>query len=95
MNDAAAPAENITIGLDADEALVLFELLSRWSDDAGRGDTPSAACFESPAECAVLNTLCCLLERRLAAPFSADYSAMLAAARERFQPGWRYSTLRS
>lgn len=68
------------IDLDRYEALVLFELLSRWST-AEPPSAPSAACFESGAERAVLDVLLCSLEKQLAAPFGGDYENNLEAAR--------------
>lgn len=40
-------------GFDASEAIVLFELLSRWRDQK-TVYSPSSMCFESTAEYAVL-----------------------------------------
>jgi hypothetical protein len=68
------------IDLDRHEALVLFEMLSRWSG-AAPPSTPPADCFESGAERAVLDALLCSLEKQLVAPFSADYENNLDMAR--------------
>jgi hypothetical protein len=87
VNDAAAPSAEVMIGFSAEEALVLFELLSRWSEYREGCETPGAACFESPAEPAVLDALCCLLERQMAEPFRADYADLLAEARDRLTSG--------
>lgn len=87
MNDVVVPSAEVVICLSAEEALVLFELLSRWSEESGSGKTPGAACFENPAEPAVLDALCCLLERQLAEPFGDDYADMLAKARDRLTSG--------
>lgn len=77
-----------------DEAIVLFDLLTRWSDETGAGETPASACFESTAEGAVLNGLLCDLEKQLVAPFKADYAQILGAARNRLVSNWDYPTLR-
>ncbi|MET4683726.1 hypothetical protein [Brevundimonas faecalis] len=68
--------------LDRDQALVLFELLSRWIDDAPQ-PTPSADCFQSPAELVVLKQVDERLKVLLNAPFRPDYPETLAAARDR------------
>jgi hypothetical protein len=65
-----------TVTLDADEALILFEMLSRWNED------PTFAPADQ-AEQRVLWNLCCALEEQLAEPFQPDYPAILAAARDR------------
>lgn len=70
------------IKLSADEALVLFELLSCWSDSSD-APTPDASCFESTAEGAVLNMVLCDLEKQLVAPFRQEYEELLSAARTR------------
>jgi hypothetical protein len=77
-NDNRDPS-GARIDLDRHEALVLFELLSRWSG-AEPPLSPTAACFENGAERAVLDALLCSLEEQLVAPFGADYQANLEAA---------------
>lgn len=84
--------DDVEIGLDAREALVLFELLSRWCDPKTDA-TPAAPCFESTAECVVLHKLLGRLEKRLVAPFKPDYAEALAEARSRLQHDWDYPTL--
>jgi len=86
--------DGATVALSADEAVVLFELLSRWIDHSGTGETPGPACFVSSAEAAVLNNLLGALERRLVAPFRGDYMSIVDAARSRLTGQWRYPTLR-
>jgi hypothetical protein len=81
------------IKLSADEALVLFELLSRWSDSSD-APTPDATCFESTAEGAVLNMVLCDLEKQLVAPFRQEYEELLNAARSRLEINWDYPTLK-
>jgi hypothetical protein len=71
-----------TLELEKDQALVLFELLSRWIDDAPQ-PTPSAQCFQSPAELVVLKQLDEKLKSTLREPFRTDYPSILAAARDR------------
>lgn len=77
-----------------DKALVLFELLSRWTDRSGSGASPGFDCFESTAETAVLNDLLGQLERQPVTPFSADYAKLLDEARTRLASGCGYPTLR-
>ena len=72
----------VTIKLERDEALVLFELLSRWIDDAP-SPTPAAECFDSPAELFVLRELSERLKVILTEPFRSDYLSILEAARAR------------
>jgi hypothetical protein len=72
----------VALKLERDEALVLFELLARWIDDAPR-PTPSAECFESPSEIHVLREVMERLKADLSEPFRADYLDILATARDR------------
>lgn len=81
------------IKLSADEALVLFELLGRWSDSSD-APTPDATCFESTAEGAVLNMVLCDLEKQLVAPFRQEYEDLLNAARTRLEINWDFPTLK-
>lgn len=71
-----------TLQLEKDQALVLFELLSRWIDDAPQ-PTPSAECFQSPAELVVLKQLDEKLKALLSEPLQPDYPEILGAARDR------------
>lgn len=91
MTDAP-DLEDVAVRLNSDEAIVLFELLSRWSNAKG-GATPSSECFESTAECAVLNSILAELERQLVAPFESNYEDTVRDARTRLAPEWDYSTL--
>jgi hypothetical protein len=90
MTDTADRAQ---VPLSQDEAIVLFELLSRWfeDDDAAR---PGVDSFESPAECAVLAGVLASLEKQLVAPFRDDYAKTVEAARERLAEGWDGTALR-
>ncbi len=72
----------ITLKLEKDQALVLFELLSRWIDDAPQ-PTPSAECFQSPAELVVLKQLDEKLKSVLREPLLPDYLEILGVARNR------------
>lgn len=65
-----------TVTLDADEAVILFEMLSRWNDD-------STFALVDQAEQRVLWNLCCALEEQLVEPFQPNYAGILAAARDR------------
>jgi hypothetical protein len=67
--------ENVTLSLSQDEALVLFEFLSRISD-------ASDLRIEDRAELRVLWDLCCMLESQLVQPFQEDYAELLDRARE-------------
>jgi len=71
----------------------LFELLSRWSDPQTT-HTPDELCFESSAECAVLNGLLADIEKQLTAPFKPEYEQILADARSFLAARWNYPTLR-
>lgn len=74
--------QTVDLRLNSDEALVLFELLSRWSQGEGIAK-PAAECFESSAEIGALVRLLAHLESQLTEPFQADYLTLLDAARER------------
>lgn len=81
------------IHLSPNEAIVLFELLSRWTED-GQAATPDSDCFESSAECAVLQTVLGCLEKQLVAPLRSDYAQTIEQARLRLADDWNGSTLR-
>jgi EAL domain-containing protein (putative c-di-GMP-specific phosphodiesterase class I) len=87
MTGAPDPKNVAVIRLDNDEAVVLFELLSRWSDAEGRA-TPSSECIASTAESAVLNSVLADLERQLVAPFKSSYEDDLREARTRLALRW-------
>lgn len=92
MTDGSQTPDEVEIGLDASEAIVLFELLSRWSDPKTEA-TPAGACFQSTAECAVLLGLLGSLEKQLSAPFKPDYAEIVAQARRRLERLWDHGTL--
>jgi hypothetical protein len=70
--------EPVTIELTGDEALVLFEFLSRFSDT----DTLS---LEDQAEARALWNLLCLLQKQLVEPFRPNYQELLRQARDRLR----------
>jgi hypothetical protein len=63
----------IKIELSNSEALVLFELVSRFSDDEKLE-------IKDPAEERVLWSICCQLESVLVEPFRSNYGELLAEA---------------
>lgn len=70
-------ADDISIGLSRDQALVLFEWLAR----TGASDQPAE--FEDQAEQRVLWDLEAVLESVFTEPLNADYRQRLDAARGR------------
>ena len=68
--------EQIQISLNKDEALVLFDFLSRFSD---REDLV----IEDQSEEKVLWNLCCDLEKILVDPFKENYAEILKLARKK------------
>ena len=66
----------VKIELNPDQALVLFEFLSRYSDT-------DQLIIEDPSEQRVLWNICCDLERFLVEPFESNYNELLQAARAR------------
>ncbi|MEI5674414.1 MULTISPECIES: hypothetical protein [unclassified Nocardioides] len=73
---------NVTIILEADAALVLFELLCRWADDDQDNVNP-----QHPAEELALARLLGSLESQLPEPFSRQYDTLVADALKRLTPG--------
>lgn len=65
---------NVDITLSRAEALVLFELLSRFSKT-------EKLVIEHAAEERVLWDVCSLLEEKLVEPFEEDYDSILQTAR--------------
>ncbi|MGN7803433.1 hypothetical protein ACTJKE_11955 [Ensifer sp. 22521] len=92
-NEQKSLPDSAEIRLSPDEALVLFDLLSRWCEE-NDAPTPGAECFESTAECAVLHGLLADLEKQLVAPFRADYADVVNEARLRLEASWDYADLR-
>ena len=68
----------VTLRLTSDEALVLFEFLSRFSDD-------DRLKIEDQAEQRALWNLQCLLEEQLVEPFQSDYNDLLLCASDRLR----------
>ena len=68
----------VHITLTADEALVLFELLSRYSDSGQLN-------IIDQAEQKALWNLCCILEKKSVAPFNMEYGQALSEARARLR----------
>ena len=87
-------SDGAIIKFSTDEAIVLFELLQRWTSEDGAGETPNAACFVSSGEGAALNDLLAQLESQISTPLENGYLASLACAHERLSDDWGYSTLR-
>jgi hypothetical protein len=67
-----------SLDLSSEEALVLFELCSRFSDS----DADTVALVH-PAERVALWALTCALESVLSEPLSPDYESLLSTARDR------------
>lgn len=70
--------DEVEIKLTKDEALVLFEFLSRFSDE-------ERLSIEDQAEQRALWNLTCLFEKALAEPFSGDWPQIIQAARDRLR----------
>ena len=82
---SANDRDEAELHLSEDEAIVLFDLLSRWSE-AGHKLLPDA--FESPAERAVLDQLLAHLEKQLVVPFKPEYREIVEGARRRLVERW-------
>lgn len=70
--------ENVQIEITNDEALVLFELLARYSE------TGTLEVVDKAEKRALWN-LCCVLEKILIEPFYSDYLELIKAARDRLR----------
>jgi len=70
--------DEVSIKLTKDEAIVLFEFLSRYSDKDSLN-------IEHQAEERALWNLESVFEKELSEPFSKDYGKLLEAARERLR----------
>jgi hypothetical protein len=68
----------VTVTLTREEAIVLFELLSRHSDT-------DKLTIEDRAEDIVLWRMCGMLERTLVEPFDREYKSILSRARDAVQ----------
>ena len=74
MSSHSGSEEAISLSLTKQEALVLFDQLSRFSNTG-------AFTFEDQSERRVLWNVCCLLEKVLVEPFMGNYGELLASAR--------------
>ena len=72
--------EEVSIGLTKDEALVLFEFLSRFSSQ-------DVLEIQDQAEERALWNLTCSLEKVLVEPFSERWVEIISAARARLRDG--------
>jgi hypothetical protein len=70
--------EPISINFTKDEALVLFEFLSRFSET-------DKLSIEHQAEERALWNLTCIFEKELSEPFDKKYGDILSQARERLR----------
>ncbi|WP_417442056.1 hypothetical protein [Idiomarina sp.] len=70
--------EEVSIKLTKDEALVLFELLSRFSSS-------DVFSIQDQAEERALWNLTCTFEKLLSEPFSDDWTEIISAARKRLR----------
>lgn len=70
--------QNMPIELTGDEALVLFEFLSRYSDS-------NSLVIEDQAEQRALWNLLSVLEKQLAEPLRPEYRELLQRARDRLR----------
>ena len=64
----------VSIDLTSDEALVLFDWLSRWEET-------EQLTIEDESEFTVLAGLLCLLEKQLVEPFMPNYGELVEKAR--------------
>ena len=78
MDERSATTPNVEISLTADEALVLFEWLSRFSESG-------ALSIVDQAEERALWNICALFQKKLLPPFQDDYPEQLKQARDRLR----------
>jgi hypothetical protein len=76
--EGAEVSQKVQIELTGDEALVLFDLLSRYSDS-------ESLVIEDQAEQRALWNLFGVLEKQLAEPLRLEYVELLQRARERLR----------
>jgi hypothetical protein len=72
------PSTDVQISLTADESVVLFEFVRRFSDS-------DDLTIVDQAEQRALWNLCCILERGALAPLEGDWPDLLQQARERLR----------
>jgi hypothetical protein len=83
MQDEVNQEQSVTLVLTPSEALVLFELLSRWDLLSRAAETDAASVpLEHQAEYRVLWDILAVLESTLVEPFMSDYQGQLDRARE-------------
>ena len=70
--------DQVLLPLTVDEAIVLFEILLRYSDT----DTLN---IEDQAEQRALWNLCCIFEKQMVQPLDGNYVEILKAARARLR----------
>ncbi|WP_127559257.1 hypothetical protein [Saccharospirillum alexandrii] len=70
--------DEVEIRLTKDEALVLFEFLSRFSNE-------DKLSIQDQAEARALWNLTCVFEKTLAEPFSVDWNEIVERARDRLR----------
>ncbi|MET3139125.1 hypothetical protein AAKU61_003504 [Undibacterium sp. GrIS 1.2] len=69
---------DVHLTITADEAIVLFEFLQRFSNT-------DKLVIEDQAEERALWNLCCVFEKNLVAPFDKKYTVLLQEARDRLR----------
>jgi hypothetical protein len=74
----AQPTSEVSLTLTADETLVLFEFLQRFSNT-------DALAIEDQSEQRALWNLCCVLEKNLHQAFDVDYKTAIENARNRLR----------
>jgi len=74
-----AASDEIAVTLDRSVALVLFDFLSRTSDE--EDGEPLADALQHKAELPALWAMLAALEEALTEPFAPDYGALVKAAR--------------
>lgn len=72
--------EDVKITITKDEALVLFDFLSRFSNT-------DVLTIQDQAEKRALWNLTCVFERVLVEPFSTEWPSIIKAARNRLRDG--------
>jgi hypothetical protein len=76
--------DTVSLTLDRDVALVLFDFLARTADE--EGGEPLQDALLHKAELAALLELLAGLEEMLEEPFASDYTRLVEAARDRVAP---------
>ena len=69
---------DVQFTITADEAIVLFEFLQRFSNK-------DKLVIEDQAEERALWNLCCVFEKNLVVPFDKEYTELLREARDRLR----------